>query len=125
MSDVVRLQLEGMGHVPSFKNKKRVAGKRVFTEKETRLWMEEAILSLQSQLRSAIRTNEPGTPTVHCPPCLTALSGHSTDFDDSHQWIPEIHVLCREVPAGEEGAAIEIRISVESTTNTKPKEDAT
>lgn len=112
MSDVVRLQLEGMGHVPSFKNKKRVAGKRVFTEKETRLWMEEAILSLQSQLRSAFPTSGSATSTEDCQPCLTALSEHSTDFDDSRQWIPELHVTCAEVPAGEEGAIIELRIIV-------------
>lgn len=107
----VVLLVEGQGHVPSFKNKKRAilnraSGKmRTLTDPETQRWMRKCEDSFVSQLHSWYRTNVIETQTEPCQPCLIASFMPS---DDSVNHIREINVMVRDVVKGEEGAILMI-----------------
>ena len=119
----ITLHINGMGHVPSFKNQKQIAGLRgdgknrwkgkpvLLTKFERKRWMDAAILSFVSQLRSAIPTTTLATPTEPSPPSSTASSERLSEYvplDDSRQWIPQISVICQDCAKGDEGATITI-----------------
>lgn len=103
------LAVRGLGHVPSFKNKKRsildrnTGKQRTLTEAKTKQWMEACIQSFVSQLLCATQTAAEGTT-----PGRSKLSSIVSllPWDDSRQWIPTIHITTLEVDAGEEGADI-------------------
>jgi len=105
------LQVRGLGHVPSFKNRKRAildrnTGKqRTLTEPATKQWMDRCIQSFVSQLLCAAQTIVSGTIPGRSK-LFSIVS--SLPWDDSRQWIPEIHVLTVEVDKGDEGADIHI-----------------
>ncbi len=107
----IRLTVTGLGHVPSFKNKKRAildrkTGKmRTLTEPETKKWMERCIQSFEYQLLSAFLITEGGMQTVLSPHSWTASF---LPLNDSVQWIPEITIRVEQVEKGAEGAIIEI-----------------
>lgn len=101
------LNVKHLGHVPSFKNKKRIRvakGKPIsFTEAKTRRWMDRVIQSFESQLFCATQTIGDVTLTVPCPHSLIVSS---LPLDDSRQWIAELHVSALDVDRTEEGATI-------------------
>lgn len=106
----VNLVLQGLGHVPSFKNKKRAildhntGQMRTLTDKKTKLWMQRATHSFASQLRYGSVITEVATLTAPSPPSSIV----SFPLDDSFQWIPEIHVKALAVCRGSEGCRITI-----------------
>lgn len=108
-SEPIRLLVQGLGHVPSFKNRKRAildsnTGKmRTLTEPKAKQWMARCTDSFVLQLISKSLTIDAGTSTECSPRSLIA---RSLPRDDSLQWIPEIHVTCQNVDKGHEGAEI-------------------
>jgi hypothetical protein len=99
------LRVEGLGHVPSFKNSKVIGQRRLFTKPEYRLWMDRVTRSFESQLLLAFQTTDAGTWTAHSAPSLTVWWKR---FDDSHQWVPELNIERIQVPKGKEGAVVMI-----------------
>lgn len=105
----IELKIEGLGHVPSFKNNKRAildsaTGRmRTMTDAKTQAWMKRAILALESQLRSALATDATAMATGPIP--LSRIVS-SLPLDDCLAWIPVHCVSVRTVSKGEEGAEI-------------------
>jgi hypothetical protein len=103
------VEIKGWGHVPSFKNAKRMCFNRKtgkpfpVTEKRVKQWMDNSEDSIVSQLFSMCQTTADETQ----PECLkqlqTFLSGLS---DDSVREIPEGSWSVLKVPAGCEGVSI-------------------
>lgn len=104
MSQSITLSVKGLSHVPSFKNKKRIFGKRLVTKPEVKQWMDRCIRDLSFQLHSICQTTEGGTSMEQLRRFLTA----SCPADDCWQVIPELHISVGKVKRGEEGAVIEI-----------------
>lgn len=121
-SPPIVLRIQGLGHVPSFKNNKRAviqyrkgrSGKqfaKICTEPETKEWMERATKAIASQLLSCLQTVEGETSAELWRQSLTA----SLPLDDCWEAIPEQHVFAKLVKKGEEGCMITIeRISPQS-----------
>jgi hypothetical protein len=107
----IKLEIRGLGHVPSFKNKKRAildrhTGRmRTMTDAKTQKWMEQCIRSIESQLLYAIQTIAEGTLTARRVPSLIACY---LPLDDSRQWLPELLIKSVDCDKGEEGATIVI-----------------
>lgn len=101
----ITLRVDGLGHVPSFKNSKMMASGRPITKPEYQEWMDRCIRSFESQLRYGEVTTGDGTSTGQWPPSWIAWSGQ---FDDSRQWIPKQSVEWRTVAKGSEGAIVTI-----------------
>jgi len=101
----IRLNVKGLGHVPSFKNSKIWTGKKLITKPERQEWMRRCTQSFESQLRSLSQTSEAGMETAHLAPYSIASS---LPLDDSVHWIPELRVVVVFVEPGEEGAEIVI-----------------
>lgn len=99
------LTLTVKGPVPSFKNAKRICGKRLVTRKDVKQWMKNTILDLSSQLESAIRTKDGG---ISMEPLARSLIAWSKQFDDSRQWIPRISL--RDLDIGINIAVIELEL---------------
>jgi len=97
------LDVKNQGHVPSFKNKKRIMRNHLVTEPKTKRWMQGCIDSFESQLFIASRITGGETLTVPPPRSLIVSS---LPLDDSRQWIPAIHIYCLPCKKGEEGATI-------------------
>jgi hypothetical protein len=106
------LTIQGMGHVPSFKNQKTPipyktkSGKRAYkpmTRPRVKLWMEKAIHSIVSQLSGLFPTEE-GETLGECQKRLqTALC---LPLDDSLEWMIPGPQSVRLVNKCEEGAII-------------------
>lgn len=103
----VRLFIHGMGHVPSFKNSKMLCRGNLITDPKKRAWMDAATDSLESQLRCVSRIIGDGMQTAHC---LQSLIACATQFDDSVQWVPELHVRAVKCAKGDEGADIVVTL---------------
>lgn len=105
------LKVQGLEHVPSFKNSKEIIpgknGRRsmLITKPERQKWMEHAIASFTSQLRSLLATSATGTTTGPIPLSRIVLS---LPLDDSRKWIVSHFVRTQLVSKGSEGAVIEI-----------------
>lgn len=99
----IRLSVNRLGHVPSFKNNKMLARGRLITDPKKQEWMEQCIRSIESQLRSVYQTIDTGTLTGLSLPCWIASS---LPHDDSVQWISSLRVEVVTVEAGQEGAEI-------------------
>jgi hypothetical protein len=105
----VKLEIRGLGHIPTFKNSKSLAvdpeGKPLtFTKKEYRATMDAITQSIVSQLFSACQTSGIETPTVES---LRSWIVSSMPLDDSWKWIPKSGGWdCIVVEKGEEGADI-------------------
>ena len=104
MNDSTVIHIQNLGHVPAFKNKKIIAGKRLITAPKARKWMEAATSSSISQLKSLCQTREGATSTEHWQHSATALLPQ----DDNWKVIPKITVRARVVPKGQEGAVIKL-----------------
>lgn len=106
--NIITLEIKGLGHVPSFKNMKRICGNRLITNPKAKKTMDRIKASFALQLRSAFQTTGFATSTVDLQQFLTAC----VPRDDCWQVIPEITVRAVKVPKGQEGAVITIeRIS--------------
>lgn len=103
------LSVRHRGHVPSFKNKKRVRVQKgrpiVFTQANVKKWMDEVIQDFESQLFCATQTTGDVTLTVPRPRSSIVSS---LPLDDSRQWISQLLIVDDNVPVGEEGAIITI-----------------
>lgn len=102
---LLKLQIRGLGHVPSFKNMKRASAKGLFTEPRAKKWMQACSDSFALQLLCVFQVARRGTPT--------ALSRQSwiasvAPLDDSVREIVEIHLRVESVEPGQEGADIGI-----------------
>lgn len=104
-TSTLRLTIRGRGHVPSFKNNKMLARGKLITHPKKQQWMEQAIHDLESQLRSLCQTSDGATSMGLVARSLIAWSQR---FDDSVQWVDQLHILAVELPKGEEGANIDI-----------------
>jgi hypothetical protein len=99
------LEIKGLGHVPSKKNKHYAAAKGVLLmDQETKEWMSRCQSSFVFQLFSICQTNESATVTGHSLRSLIA----SLPPDDNWKVISEEAVKAVRVPKGEEGAVITI-----------------
>lgn len=103
----ITLTLANLGHVPSFKNSKMILWrqKRIMTAPVMQHWMQSAVLSIESQLRSEFQTRGIATTTAPIPLSLIASL---LPLDDSRKWSPEFSVCTRIVSTGSEGAEIVI-----------------
>jgi hypothetical protein len=105
----IRLQVRGLGHVISFKNKKRAildrhTGKmRTMTEAKAQEWMKRCVQAFESQLICAYQTTEGAMPMARSRRSWIAWS---VPQDDSVTWIPEEMIRVVRVAKGEEGADI-------------------
>ena len=100
----MNLEIRGLGHVPAFKNKKIICGKRLITAPKARKFMENAAQLIISQLQSRYQTTEGETSTGRWQ--QSAIS--SWPLDDNCKVITKILVKVKKVPKGEEGATIYI-----------------
>lgn len=107
----VILRVKGLGHVPSFKNKKRAildrsTGKmRTLTAPEASRWMRKCEDAFVSQLFSWYQIAEGAMPTALSRRSWIACA---VPLDDSVNHIREIHVSVLNVDKGEEGAMLAI-----------------
>lgn len=101
----MRLEYRG-GHIPSFKNAKRVVGKRLLTSTEIAARKQAIEDSFASQLLCIIATRRGETPTGHSPRSLIA---RLLPLDDCWTAIPEIEVKCELVAKGSEGCIVIIQ----------------
>lgn len=105
----IRLEIKGLNHVPSFKNTKSIyrnkqTGKPfIATKKERKIWMQNAIRVIESQLLCAFATHGIETSTA---PHLRSWIASSLPLDDSIQWVSELNVKGCNVEPGQEGAQI-------------------
>lgn len=60
------------GNVPSFKNRKRIAGKRLITDPRVKAWMESVSDAIRLTWKSATEKAGDQTLTEQCPLSLTA-----------------------------------------------------
>ncbi len=104
MNDYVVIRIRSLGHVPAFKNKKIIAGKRLITAPKARKWMEQARSSIISTLKSLCQTGDGATSMAHWQQYAMSL----LPSDDNWKVIPRITVTARVVPKGEEGAIIRL-----------------
>lgn len=109
---VIRLEIRGIGHCPSFKNSKVVGVRKLFTKPEYKLWMDRCIQSLELQLLSAIQMDTGGTRTGSLPLSSIVLSGLC---DDSKREISSETVFPMQVPKGEEGVELFIELASENS----------
>lgn len=96
------LAIRAIGHVPAFKNKKIIAGKRLITAPKCKKWMEEATDSIISQLKYLCQTDDEETSTEPWQQSAIALLPQ----DDAWKFIPSITVKVKVVRKGDEGAII-------------------
>ena len=101
-SESTVIVIRGIGHVPAFKNKKIICGKRLITAPKARQWMDLATKDMFSQLKSLYQTDTGATSTG--PWQRSAMS--SWPSDDNWKQMPMITVKVRVVEKGEEGAIV-------------------
>lgn len=106
----MKLVVQGLGEVPSFKNRKVIGRDRkgrpmLFTKDEVKERMELLTKAIEYQLRSSLLIDETGT-VMECIPQSRIVS--SLPLDDSLNWIGSHSVSWRRVRNGEEGFEIVI-----------------
>jgi hypothetical protein len=110
----IALTITGMGHIISFKNKKRGGiGRRkdgttfamAWTPRNVKEWMEQVIQHLESQLHGLFPIRE-GETVGECRKRL--LTAQSLPLDDSLDWMITGQQSVKVVPKGQEGAIIVI-----------------
>jgi len=99
------IHIKGLGHVLSFKNRKRIGNKRLFLAPKYKLRMDAIIRSIESQLYGISQTIELGT-MMGCSQ-QSWIASH-VPLDDSLAWIPQNSQSTHYVAKGEEGATITI-----------------
>ena len=103
-SESLVINIRGIGHVPAFKNKKIICGKRLITAPKARKWMQNCAKAIYSKLKFLYQTEGGATSTVRWQQSAIA----SWPLDDNWKVIPKITVRVRVVPKGDEGAVIKI-----------------
>lgn len=93
------------GPIPSFKNRKRIRGKRLVLDRDVAKRKASLTRAFESALRFWSQTAASATATGCSPPSLIALS---MPFDDSLNWIPEASFNLQMVPKGREGVTLVI-----------------
>jgi hypothetical protein len=106
----IKLVVQGLGEVPSFKNKKVIGRSRngkatLYTKGNVKDQMELFTRALEFQLRSLLQTSGTVTEMGCIPPSKIASS---LPLDDSLAWIGTHSVSWRKVKKGEEGFEITI-----------------
>lgn len=104
MEEPLTLVIRGIGHVPAFKNKKIIVGKRLITAPKAKKWMDQAKDSIISQLQCLCRIREGETSMGRWPQFAMSL----LPADDAWKFIPKISVDVKMVPKGEEGAIVKL-----------------
>lgn len=99
------LSIRGRGPIPSFKNHKRIHGRRLVVEKKIGRRMDLITLAIEFALFSAFQTVGSETGTGCSLASWTALSA---PLDDSLAWIPSASFEVEYVSKGNEGADIYI-----------------
>jgi hypothetical protein len=99
----ILISLRGIGHPPSFKNKKMLTRGKLITDPKKQQWMRAVKHSIESQLLSVFATKGIATGTAHTQPCKIASL---VPLDDCLQWIPSHSVHTLWVSKGDEGADI-------------------
>jgi hypothetical protein len=100
----IRIEIKNLGPIPSFKNRKRVAGKRIVTDPEVQHWMELCTQSIMLQLNSEYLRQVKGKMRITKP--LPVWIAENMPLDDSISWIPNLTITTTVVPEGQEGATI-------------------
>ncbi len=103
---LLTLEIKGLGHVPSFKNRRiAVAAGKMIVLPEVKQRMERITRAFELALRSLCQTEGCGTST-ECS--LQSWIRSRVPLEDSWDWIPEISIRAVAVKPGEEGAIITI-----------------
>lgn len=97
--------ITGVGHIPSFKNHKRICKNRLIVDPKVGRKMKRITQLITSALRLNFQTDVYGMPTA---PSLPSWIASSVPLDDSVAWLPSISVNVEYVPEGQEGALIQI-----------------
>lgn len=100
--DEITLVIKDMGHVPAFKNKKRIMRGRLITDPRAQKWMSLCVSSFKSQLRRLFQTSDGATSTE----CWQRSAMLSWPRDDNWKVMPRITISVRQVEKGEEGAIV-------------------
>jgi hypothetical protein len=109
--------VQGLGEIPSFKNKKQIGRSFkkkavLFTKPKVKQQMERITRAIECRLRSSFLTVGIAMGT-ECIPLSRIVS--SLPLDDSLAWIPEHSVNWRRVNKGEEGFELTIeKIGIET-----------
>ena len=101
----IELKVEGLGHVPAFKNNKLLTRGRLITNPKKQRFMKAVVQSFVSQLSCLYRTTANAIPTEPSAHCLIASS---LPEKDSVRFIVDERITARFVPKGQEGANIVI-----------------
>ena len=106
--DEIVLVIKGLGHIPAFKNKKRIMRGRLITAPRAQKWMKQCVSSFISQLKYMFQTGDAATSTGH----WRQLAIASLPPDDNWKVIPKMTISVKVVPKGEEGGTVTLtRIS--------------
>jgi hypothetical protein len=99
----IKLVIQGLGEIPSFKNSKLLTRGRIITDPKKQQKMEALTRVIASLLASAAPIPDGGTLTEQH---LQSWIASSLPLDDSRQWIPELLISSRDVDRGNEGVDI-------------------
>lgn len=102
-SSLVLLMLQGIGHVPSFKNTKMLTKGKLITSPKKQEWMRKAQAIIESQLLSAYPTTASGTATAAK---LRSWIASSVPENDSCKCLTACSWRFTNAPKGREGALI-------------------
>lgn len=102
-SSLVLLMLQGIGHVPSFKNTKMLTRGKLITSPQKQRWMRKAQVIIESQLLSAYPTAEKGTVTAEK---LRSWIASSVPANDSCRYLTACSWRFTSAPKGREAALI-------------------
>lgn len=101
---MLTLKIRGVGNIASFKNRKRISGDRLVTERGVKKRMQALQHAIEFALLSASTQSTDATSTGAQQPASTL----SWPRDDCWTVIPELIVTGELVPPGEEGVDITI-----------------
>ena len=102
------IHLRGLGHVPGFKNRKRICGKRLVTDEKAKAWMNAAVLAIRAALVSCSPISASETSTTAGGRSRTFLS--VLPADDRWTCLAEERNTGELCAAGDEGAVVEVRM---------------
>lgn len=100
------IPVTGAGHIPSFKNCKRIVGKRLVLDPKVKDRLARITRVIESHIASLFQTVASETQTEQS---LQSWIVSSLPLDDSGDWLPESGgYVIEKVPKGEEGIIITI-----------------
>lgn len=101
----ILISIQGIGHVPSFKNSKLLTRGKLITDPKKQEWMKAAQDRIASELLFAYPTSEHETVTAAK---LRSWIASSLPADDSCRYLIACSWSFMNVPKGKEGALIQI-----------------